>query len=78
VRIRGNSKDKESTMTTPQLLSECARLLNQFGPDSPQIDKFAEDHREDSEFLALLATSKRLKARLTCNNGRDFKHVSVE
>jgi hypothetical protein len=49
-------------MALPDLLAECARLLNAFGPESFQVDEFIKEHStDDPEFAELAELSRRLK-----------------
>jgi hypothetical protein len=52
------------TMTTEMLLLECARLLNVYGPDSPEVETFIAEHSENREFADLARFSMHVKRAL--------------
>lgn len=47
-----------------ELLAEYARLLNRFGPESRQAEKFVRRHRSNTRFIELARVSKVLKQAL--------------
>ena len=49
------------SVSVEQLLLECAMLINEFGPDSEEVDHFIESHRDRTEFVELANLSRRLK-----------------
>ena len=46
---------------TDELLAEHARIMNQFGSDSDEANKFVEKNSHDKEFVRLAALAKQLK-----------------
>lgn len=50
---------------TAQLLSEYAKLLNRFGPDSAEAEAFLQKHEQNSEFFELARLSATLKRALS-------------
>jgi hypothetical protein len=53
-----------STVSTPQLLADCARLINQHGPNSTVVTDFIRQHKADQEFVELAQLSRTLKLAL--------------
>jgi hypothetical protein len=43
------------------LLAECAKKLNQYGPDSPQVEEFIQKHKANEEFVQLAELARTLK-----------------
>lgn len=55
-----------------ELLAECAVLINNFGPESPEVDEFIRKHSDNSEFVELANLSKKVKEALRIQyQGRD-------
>ncbi len=52
------------TVTSEMLLLECAQLLNEFGPDSPEVDTFIAEHSGNTEFGELARFSVEVKRAL--------------
>jgi hypothetical protein len=52
-------------MLTRELLSECAKLINRFGPDAREVDQFIAKHAENAEFVKLANLSRTLKRALS-------------
>jgi len=50
---------------TAQLLSQFAKLLNSYGPDSSEAASFLEIHGKDTEFAELARLSATLKRALS-------------
>jgi hypothetical protein len=51
-------------MTTTELLAQVAWQLNQYGPDSPEVDRFIQAHGDNHEFVDLAELSRSLKRML--------------
>lgn len=51
-------------MNAAQLISEFAKVLNQYGPDSPEAESFVREHNRDQEFVELAHISIALKRAL--------------
>jgi len=47
-----------------RLLAEFAKVLNEFGPDSPQGEAFIQQHGSNKEFVELARLSAALKRAL--------------
>lgn len=54
-------------MNTAQLLAEYAKVLNRFGPDSPQGEEFVGQYGSNPEFVRLARISAALKRALMPN-----------
>jgi len=54
--------------TTEELLAQCALLLNDFGPGSPEAEAFIDSHIDDQEFVTLARLSSDLKRALMVNH----------
>jgi hypothetical protein len=44
-----------------KLLAECATLINAHGPDSAEVQRFIDQHRDNPEFVELAQVSQTLK-----------------
>jgi hypothetical protein len=51
-------------MTTTELLAQAAWQLNQYGPDSLEVDRFIQAHADNHEFVELAELSRSLKRML--------------
>ena len=62
------------TATTETLLLECAQLINEFGPESPEVDAFIAAHEDSREFVDLARFSIKVKqALLAEGEGRNVQ-----
>ncbi len=43
------------------LLAECAKKLNEYGPDSPQVEEFIRKNAHNEEFVQLAELARTLK-----------------
>jgi hypothetical protein len=50
--------------TTTQRLAEYAKILNHYGPDTPQSEQFIRENESDPEFVKLARLSEGLKRAL--------------
>ena len=47
---------------TRDLLAQCAFLLNKYGPDAPEVDRFIDQHRDSNpDFVRLAEVSRDFK-----------------
>lgn len=60
---------------TTDLLSQYARILNQFGPESTEAKEFVEQNRVDDEFVELAMLSRKLKEALTAPRNNNRQHA---
>ncbi len=58
----------DEQMVSRKLLSECARLINQHGPDSQEVQDFINLHRNNQKFVQLATLSQKLKRVLYLTN----------
>ena len=50
------------------LLAECAKKLNQYGPDSPEVEEFIRKNSHIKEFVELAELSRTLKREVLQRN----------
>ena len=57
------------------LLAECAKKLNQYGPDSPEVEEFIRKNSHDEEFVQLAELARTLKREVLARNAEAIRQV---
>ena len=51
------------------LLAECAKKLNEYGPDSPEVEEFIRKNSHNEEFVQLAELARTLKREVLQRRG---------